>query len=170
MVAIDGRGGAGKSTLAAMVAQRVGAFVIDGDDFYRHENWTEFSEAERAELCIDWRSQLDVLEAILNKRPARWQPYDWESDNGQLSREWSVCQPGYRVVILEGTFSARPQLHDLLRLKVLLTVSRSQQRERFIEREGGDEWDAWAATWMGAEDVYFRHVMPPEAFDLTIRT
>jgi uridine kinase len=35
LVALDGRSGAGKPTLARAVGALVGALVIDGDDFYR---------------------------------------------------------------------------------------------------------------------------------------
>lgn len=151
-----------------MVAQRTGALLIDGDDFYRHANWDELSDADRADLCIDWRAQRDVLAAVANQQTTGWQPYDWDADDGRLSVEWTEHQPKYAVVVLEGTFSARPEMHDLLTLKVLLTAEPSQQRERIIEREGTDHWRSWAHMWMGAEDHYFSRIMPPEKFDLVI--
>src|SRR3954453_1865421 len=35
VVALDGRSGVGKSTLAAILIKRLGAVVVAGDDFYR---------------------------------------------------------------------------------------------------------------------------------------
>ena len=119
-------------------------------------------------MCIDWRAQRDVLAAVANQQTTGWQPYDWDADDGRLSVEWTEHQPKYAVVVLEGTFSARPEMHDLLTLKVLLTAEPSQQRERIIEREGTDHWRSWAHMWMGAEDHYFSRIMPPEKFDLVI--
>ena len=103
MIALDGRGGAGKSTLAAALGSAFDAVVIDGDDFY------------------------------------------------------------------EGTFSARPELADLLDLRVRLDVSPEVQRARFVAREVEDDWRAWKHTWMDAEDQYFAQVVPDAAFDVVVQ-
>jgi uridine kinase len=55
LIALDGRSGVGKSSLAAVIASNVGAAIIDGDDLFaggtalRSDN-----PAVRAADCIDW--------------------------------------------------------------------------------------------------------------------
>lgn len=78
VVALDGRSGTGKSTLARALSDSLGAAVIEGDDFYAGgiELRGESPEA-RAACCIDWTRQRPVLEALRAGREAIWRAFDW---------------------------------------------------------------------------------------------
>ncbi|MGI9603387.1 MAG: uridine kinase family protein [Acidimicrobiales bacterium] len=172
LVAIDGRGGIGKSTIAAAVAARLAAdtTLIDGDDFCVGPppgGWTTVEPSRRADRCVDWRRQRPVLEALATSTATRWQPYDWDRDDGTLRADWEQ-RSATPVVILEGTFSARPELADLFSLRILLEAEAEEQQRRFIAREGRREWDVWSELWVAAEDHYFHQVMPPDRFDLVV--
>lgn len=169
LVAIDGRSGAGKSTLAAAVAAAMSAGVIDGDDFYAGgtaELWDTMTPAEKVAHCIDWRRQRPVLSALARGRTASWEPYDWDADDGRLAEP--VALRPHDVVILEGAYSARPELADLLDLTVLLEVPSHVRQERLRRREGEHYRVDWEARWASAEDDYFGTVMPPESFDVVL--
>jgi cytidylate kinase len=63
LVAIDGGSGAGKSTLALEVGRRIGAAVIDGDDFYAGgtaAEWDAMSPGGKASHCMP-RSAFDLV-------------------------------------------------------------------------------------------------------------
>jgi uridine kinase len=170
LVALDGRSAAGKSTLAQQVAARTAALVIDGDDFYRGGDdafWRACSPVEKVALVIDWRRQRTLLTKLGRGEPARWQPYDWEADDGRRGAEVSVGPAA--VVILDGAYSARPELADLFALRVLLDVPRPTRRERLLRREGEPYRADWEARWGEAEDLYFEQLVPPESFDLVLR-
>ncbi|HEX6147674.1 MAG TPA: hypothetical protein VF083_12930 [Acidimicrobiia bacterium] len=172
LVAIDGGSGAGKSTLAREVGSRVGGAVIDGDDFYAGgtaAEWDAMSAAEKAAHCIDWRRQRPVLETLARRRPASWHPYDWESDDGRLLERPTVCQPA-PVVILEGVYSARPELADLFDLRVLCDTPAETRRQRIVARDGGADRTEWNRRWEEAEQWYFGRVMPRDRFDLVLPT
>ena len=169
LVALDGRSGAGKSTLAAAVGPRTGALVIDGDDFYSggsDEYWEAVEARRKMDLVIDWRRQRAVLEELRRGRPATWRPYDWDADNGCLGEEITAGPVG--IVILDGAYSSRPELADLLTVRVLLKVDRDVRRDRLLRREGERYRAEWEARWGAAEDLYFEMVMPPGAFDLVL--
>jgi uridine kinase len=169
LVALDGRSAAGKSTLAQQVAARTAALAIDGDDFYRGGNdafWRARSPAEKVDLVIDWRRQRALLTKLRQGEPARWQPYDWEADDGRLGAEVQVGPAA--VVLLDGAYSARPELADLFALRALLNVPRPVRRERLLRREGEPYRAEWEARWAEAEDLYFERLMPPESFDLVL--
>jgi uridine kinase len=170
VVALDGRSGSGKSTLARAVAVICGAAVIEGDDFYgggTAEEWDAMTPAERADHCIDWRRQRPVLEWLRQGRPASWLPFDWEADAGGLADGRRTCEPG-PIVILEGAYSARPELADLIDFSVLLVVSDAERLARMRRREG-DEFDGdWWRRWESAERHYFEHTMRPGSFDLVL--
>jgi uridine kinase len=170
LIAVDGHSAAGKSTLAAAVAQRLEAEVIDGDEFYAGgtaEQWDAMSPAEKAAHCVDWRKQRPVLEALARGEEARWHAYDWEAGDGRLLQHPTIC-PEAPVVILEGVYSARPELADLFQLRVLYDAPADLRHLRWVEREGEGYLDDWARRWSEAEDWYFSHVMTPDQFDLVL--
>ena len=169
VVALDGRSGAGKSTFAARLVEGLDAVVVEGDDFYAggsEEAWRGMSPAERAAHCIDWRRQRPVLEALRAARPATWQPYDWETFDGRLA-EAVTAEPA-PIVVLEGAYSARPELADLLDLRVLLDPPDDVRRAQLRGREGDEYVDGWEALWASAEVHHFGVVMPPDRFDLVV--
>jgi uridine kinase len=169
LVALDGRSGAGKSTVAHLVGTRAAALVIDGDDFYRGGGdafWDAMGPAEKVDLVIDWRRQRAVLERLRRGQRAQWRPYDWEADDGRPGKELTAGPAD--VVILDGAYSARPQLADLFSLHALLDVPRDARRERLLRREGERHRAEWEARWGEAEDLYFETMMPPDAFDLVL--
>jgi hypothetical protein len=53
-------------------------------------------------------------------------------------------------------------------VRVLLSVHDDVRRARLVAREGESNARDWWARWESAEDQYFAHVMPPEAFDLVL--
>jgi uridine kinase len=170
LVAVDGWSASGKSTFAAQVADQIGAVVIDGDEFYAGgspSEWDGMSPADKAGHCIDWRRQRPVLEALARGETASWHAYDWDSHDGSFIISESSCSPA-PVVILEGVYSARPELADLFDLRVLYSAPAELRRRRWIEREGEVYLDEWARRWSEAETGYFTQVMTPEEFDLVL--
>ena len=134
-VGVDGRSGAGKSTLAAAIADELGhatVTVIEGDEFYAggsSESWDRRSAEEKADHVIDWRRQANVLSNLRAGGRAEWFPFDWEASDwdgepAPLSRQAvrAECQP---VVILEGAYSCRPELHPRARGSSTASATRS---------------------------------------------
>lgn len=70
------------------------------------------------------------------------------------------------VVILEGVYAARPELADLVDTSVILAVPEDLRISRLLAREG--TIGPWELQWHDAEEFYFRHVMPPDAFDVIV--
>lgn len=70
------------------------------------------------------------------------------------------------VILLEGAYSCRPELHDLLDLRVLLDVPTDVRRRQLLEREGEHYRVDWEGRWSAAEAHYFGTIMPPTSFDL----
>ena len=126
LVALDGRSAAGKSTLAQQVAARTAALVIDGDDFYRGGDdafWRARSPAEKVDLVIDWRRQRTLLTKLDGASRRGGSPTTGRPTTGDWRAEVHVGPAA--VVILEGAYSARPELADLFALRVLLDVARA---------------------------------------------
>lgn len=183
VVALDGRSGAGKSTLAALVARTLNppppakpsVTVIAGDEFYTGgtaRRWDARTPTDRASQVIDWRRQRDVLQALRTQGHAQWHPFDWDADDWDAEivpfrSEPTVCT-ATPVVLLEGAYSARPELHDLVDLLVLLDTPTDVRLRRLLEREGEEYRADWLGRWSAAEDHYFGTVMPRSRFDLVL--
>jgi hypothetical protein len=72
------------------------------------------------------------------------------------------------VTLLDGAYSARPELADLIALSVLVDVPVDVRHARLASREDKEFLDPWHARWDDAEAYYFSHVRPRSAFDLVV--
>jgi uridine kinase len=160
IVALDGRSGVGKSTLARALAASLGATVLDGDGFFAGGvSVRGNTPAERARDCIDWRRQRPVLESLRTGHGASYFAFDWTAFDGRLEREPTRVEPR-PIVIFEGVYSGRPELADLIDMRVLLRVSEATRVQRLLAREGSI--GPWERQWHEAEDWYFENVAPED--------
>jgi uridine kinase len=177
LVALDGPSGAGKSTLAALIAEALDAVLVQSDDFFAAEitdaEWAARGPAARAADAIDWRRlRAEVLEPLLAGRAVRWHPFDFEAgqrpDGTYALRADFVERQPAAVIVLDGAYSTRPELADLIDLSVLVEVPLEVRHARLAAREAKDFLAAWHARWDAAEAYYFTHVRPPASFDRVI--
>lgn len=183
VVAIDGRSGSGKSTLARDLAEALRTSgsgpvtVIEGDDFYRGGTaaaWDARAPDALVDGVIDWPEQRRVLGELRAGRAATYRPFDWESpawEDDAAPHGDQVTVPTGRVVILEGAYSARPELDEVVDLRLLLDVPPAVRAARLRRREagaGGDGRPDWDGRWARAEDRYFGVHAPAERFDLVL--
>ena len=176
LIAIDGRSGTGKSTLATLVAEALDAALIRSDDFYAAHvpdaAWDRCGAAEKVARVIDWRRlRAEALEPLLRGEPAVWHPFDFARGRPDgtypLKREADRCEPA-EVIVVEGAYACRPELADLIDLAVLVATPDGERRARLAAREDPDFLRAWHARWDDAEAFYFTEVRPPSAFDVVI--
>lgn len=156
LVAIDGHGGAGKSSLAAWLGSQVDATIIHIDDFGRpgrpYEAW-------------DWdRFREQILEPLMENRTARYQRYDWDSES---LAEWIDVEAG-GVVIAEGVSITRTELDDPWDLTVWVECPYELRLARGLQRDGEGMRDTWVNVWMPEEDRYVAEQQPHERADYVV--
>ena len=171
LVAIDGRSGTGKSTIAKIIAARLNGVEITADDFWiggSNEEWDKRSPQEKASLAIDWkRLRGEALEPLLAGKPASWHPFDWKAGKGLATH--FINRGPTRLVVLDGAYSARPELSDIIDLSILVEVpDDSNRRDRLVKRENREYMDNWHRRWDPAENYYFSKVRPKDFFDIII--
>lgn len=166
LVAIDGNSGAGKSTIARRLSQRLGAAVICGDDFYAGgTGLLQDSPEQLAQICIDRIRLTSVLQRLKSGRWANYAPFDWVSFDGSLADEPITVEP-CAMMVLEGVYSNHPDVRPWVDLSVLLRVPEPERERRLHAREG--QITAWERQWHRAEHWYFQHLACPEDFDLVL--
>jgi len=144
IIGVDGPVGSGKSTLAARISARIGAPVVQMDDFV---SWVDL---------VGWwpRFEAQVLNPLLSGRDARYQVRDWENDefgtslNGWMTVEWSP------VVVFEGLTCTRAAIADRLAYRIWVEAPDDVRLRRGLERDGDTHRDLWLAS-MTTERQFF---------------
>lgn len=155
IVAIDGCGGAGKSTLAAELSADFDAAVVHTDDF---ASWDD---------PLDWwpRVRDEVLVPLGAGRPARFQRYDW--DARALTEVVEIAPGG--VVIIEGVSASRRAFRPWLAASIWVEAPRELRLRRGLARDGDSARAHWE-EWMAAEDAWIDSESPIEACDVIVHT
>lgn len=177
LVAIDGRAGTGKSTIAELVATSFGAAILHSDMFFAAQvtnaEWDAMSGAERARDCIDWvRLRRDAVLPLLDGNMAEFQGFDFAArrTDGSFPFSETSSRIGSRpIILMEGAYAARPELADLVGLSVLVEAPEAVRRERLTARESETFLLEWHRRWDPAERHYFGKVRPPASFDLVVQ-
>jgi hypothetical protein len=71
-------------------------------------------------------------------------------------------------VLLDGAYSARPELADIMDYAILVEAPELLRRSRLAARERPQFLEEWHARWGAAEEYYFTRVRPPSTFDLVL--
>ena len=153
IVAIDGLGGAGKSTFAALLAPTLAAQVIHTDDF------------ASADKPLEWWPRLrdEVLIPLRRGEPARFQRYDWRH---RILREWKEVRPT-GTIILEGVSSSRKEFRSYLDVSIWIETRREVRLKRGLDRDGEDALSQWR-EWMAQEDAWVATERPRQGADLVL--
>jgi uridine kinase len=154
-IGIDGRGGAGKTSLATSIESAVaGVAVVHVDDF---------AAPHIAEW--DWeRLQRQVADPLLAGRPAHYQRWDWDRNEGA---EWHDVPPD-RTVVIEGVSSTRSELAVPWALTIWVDAPRAVRLRRALARDGEEMLGRWLSDWMPSEEAYVARERPQQRVDLVV--
>jgi uridine kinase len=178
VIALDGRSGAGKSFAAGLLAEQLGAVCVPCDDFFAAGiptvEWDARRPVQRAADALDWRRlRIEALEPLLAGRSASWFAFDFtagpRADGCYASRAIPAEQPPRPVIILDGAYSSRQELADVLDMAILVEASTSLRHTRLAKRGDPVFLAEWHARWDVAEEHYFTIVRPPSTFDFVLR-
>ncbi|HAX72431.1 MAG TPA: uridine kinase [Firmicutes bacterium] len=164
LVAIDGGGGAGKTTLANVLNTKfLACSVVHMDDFYLPRLKRPIVKSIASDYDVS-RLKVQVLEPLINKKIARYERYDWELDN--LVECHEVIPSG--LIVIEGCYSMCEALSQYYDLTIFVKTNDTQRLIRGIERDGEDKVSFWLA-WMEDEASYFESQNPEEKADYVIK-
>jgi uridine kinase len=161
VIAIDGHGGSGKTTIAAAVAGATGAALVHTDDFFTDAVFAPGAQ-QPMQSYYDWRRlRAQALLPLRSCRCASFRRFDWEAGGG-LDGTVTVDPAG--LIVVEGVFSAAPQLAGEVDRAVFVDTPEPERLRRLRGRITPEEWDD---DWLRAERAYFTS-RPPASFDLVV--
>lgn len=152
LIALDGRCGSGKTTLAAQLAEQFpDSAVFHTDDYYlppaqRIPNWAE-TPCTNMDLT---RLREEVLVPAQAGAAVHCRAYSCR-EGAYLPEQ---CVPPAPLYILEGSYSHHPILAGFYDLKVFVTCSKEEQARRLQAREG-ERYENFVRRWIPLEEAYF---------------
>ena len=162
LLAIDGRCGSGKTTLAEALREKSGAAVVHMDDFFlRPEQRTPERFAEPGGNVDRERVLEEVLIPLKENRPVVYRPYDAHKP---VMLEPVHLEPS-PITIIEGSYSCHPALWDYYDVRVFVDVEPVEQLRRIEARSGPEKLEAFKSRWIPLEETYFQAFLPEEKFN-----
>lgn len=157
VIAIDGRSGAGKTSLAgAVAAELADATIVHLDDLY--PGWDGL--AATPPLLV-----AQILEAIRRGEPAAFRRFDWV--RGTFAE--SVTVPRTAFLIVEGAGSSVGMARRYGDVRVWLEADPAVRKRRGLDRDGDTYAPHWR-RWADQEDAVFGADRTSQHAHLVLRT
>lgn len=156
LIAIDGRCGAGKSTLAEELeremAEKFTCAVIHMDDFFLQPHQRTKIRLEEPGGNVDYERFLEeVLIPLQDITNISYRPYDCHSQ----SFKEPVIVENSSLIIVEGSYSCHPNLWNYYDLHIFLDITEEEQIKRIRKRNGAEAVKVFQEKWIPLEERYF---------------
>lgn len=166
VIAIEGRCGSGKTTLARALQEQLHCHIIPMDDFFlRPGQRTEQRLATPGEN-VDWeRFSQEVLLPLSLGEAVTYRPFRCDTQTLGQPRQL----PAGAITVIEGSYCCHKNLRDSYALRVFLTTDPQTQLQRIRCRNGEALTQVFQSTWIPLEEAYFQ-TLPEDLFHLTFST
>ena len=162
VLAIDGRGGAGKTTLTDYLEKLLTDFsVLNGDEYFEPDDNTIAFGSFNEE-----RFEKEVLSQLRDgKSEFTYRPYRWGEKEPMSNKDLKITEG----IIIERSGSFAFDLDYDCRIWVetpaQLALQRGQERDEMPLEQG---YRSWKEVWQPKEDAHFKKVKPLVTADLVI--
>lgn len=151
-IAIDGRCGSGKTTLANKLKAYFDCHIFHMDDFYLQEYQRTYVRYNEPGGNVDReRFKKEVLDPLKNQQDVLYRPIDCSS----MSISEGTVYPYKPINIIEGSYSCHPELIDDYDMTIFLDIDESLQYKRIEERNGKEALNMFINKWIPLEEKYF---------------
>ena len=166
LVAIDGRCGSGKTTLAARLQESLPCRVFHMDDFFLQPCQRTPERLQQPGENVDHERFLqEVLLPASRGEAVCFRPFLCSRQDFGPAAE----VPPERLTIVEGSYACHLALWPYYDLRIFLTIEPDQQLRRIGLRSGPDKLRQFKDRWIPLEERYFRAFSLPERCDLLLK-
>lgn len=151
-IAIDGRCGSGKTTLANKLKTYFDCHIFHMDDFYLQEYQRTQERYNEPGGNVDReRFKKEVLDPLKNQQDVLYRPIECSS----MSISEGTVYPYKPINIIEGSYSCHPELIDDYDMTIFLDIDESLQHKRIEKRNGKEALNMFIKKWIPLEEKYF---------------
>jgi hypothetical protein len=155
LLAVDGRSGGGKTTVAERLAAAVpGATVLHTDDVAWYHAFFDWADLIRDGILAPLRAGKDVA----------YRPPPWDERDRPGAITASAASP---LVIVEGVGIGRRELAPFFDALLWVQTDEAEARRRGLLRDGADAAGFWA-EWQASEDPFQAEQRPWERAGLIV--
>ena len=153
ILAIDGRCGSGKTSLAMLLSEQLHCPVIHMDDFFlppsmrTQERLSQPGGNVHRERLIE-----EVLLPLKQGVPFSYRPFDCSISDFGVPVDISPSP----LVVVEGSYACHPDLREFYNMTVFMTISYELQMSRILSRNGQEKALAFQNKWIPLEETYFQ--------------
>lgn len=175
IIAIDGRGGSGKTTITSKIQTELGISVqiVHMDDFY-YPSSKRTKLATQFDYNFDWqRLELQVLKPLTNGFNSNFKKYNWNKD--KLDGSNKIIPTG--LIIIEGCYCLQQNLQKYYDLKIWVETDKKTAFQRGLNRDLilknsldlNQKIASWH-EWQRLEDIYISKTDPTSTANFVINT
>ncbi len=152
VIAIDGRAGAGKSTIAELLSHTLCAPVIQMDDFFLPPALRTDSRLNESGGNVHYERFCEEVIPFLKKNvPFSYRCFDchimdYNGEKNVLTNQW---------YIVEGSYSMHPAFGNYMDFSIFCDISPQEQLNRIRLRNGEKMLKRFVDTWIPMEEYYF---------------
>lgn len=153
-IAIDGRCGSGKTTLANKLKEYFDCHIFHMDDFYLQEYQRTKERYNEPGGNVDReRFKKEVLDPLNNQQDVLYRPLDCSS----MSISEGTLYPYKPINIIEGSYSCHPELIEDYDITIFVDIDESLRHQRIEERNGKEALNMFIKKWIPLEEKYFSY-------------
>lgn len=163
IVALEGKSGSGKSSLAKSLGDLYDLNIFHMDDFFLAKNLRTEERLEEIGGNVDYvRFKEEVIDKILEGSIFHYRVFDCKA----MDFTDRVEVRSRRINLVEGCYSLHPSLIDNYDLKVFLDIDEDIQKNRILKRNGPQMLERFLDEWIPKENKYFDEMQIREKSDL----
>lgn len=168
ILGIDGKCGAGKTTLAAFLGTLYDTYTIHMDDFFLPPSLRTQKRLNEPGGNIHYERLLDevILPLSRHEQFIIWKKFDCSRMDYADSR--TIQPKAGQPILLEGSYSLRPEFCHIYAMTVFVDVDDALQKERIRLRSGADALSVFTSRWIPMENRYFSYYRIQESCNLVL--
>ncbi len=152
ILGIDGPCGSGKTTLASLIQEKLDVEIIHLDDFFLPMDLRTSERLSEIGGNVHYERFLsEVIDGIHSEKTFTYRKFSCSTMT--YGESVTICQN--KPIVIEGSYSLRPDFRSIYTKKIFLTIDHLTQKQRLIHRVGEDRYKQFEELWIPKEVTYF---------------
>lgn len=152
IIAIDGRCGSGKTTIADILQQSLDSDLIHMDDFFLQGYQRTPQRAKMIGGNFDYERFIEeIITPLKNQQLGSYQRFDCQ----EMKLKEIISLKNKPIKIIEGSYSLHPILGQYYDISVSVNIDPDLQSLRILQRNGPKKHKQFIDKWIPKENLYF---------------